>query len=210
MVDYCLNMARRFADVGRGVAAERDRKMPRGAVGGGDCGWLGQTAGWRQRRTGLRVRGGATGPRSHRHERRWRLAAEGQYAGSEDLTATAACEDGKQFLSACFPLGGRQAGASKGGGWALLVWKAATCRHGGQDGRLAATEGRRDPGGMADVAASGRLPGARCGVCFLAALCARRQHTRDRAGSDGWRAGVVNEGPCFSTDTAYLFSLERA
>ena len=71
---------------------------------------------------------------------------------------------------------GEEQGLKKGGGRAPLVWKAATCRHGGPSvaegyegrSRTAGLQGRRprDPGGLADVAASGRLLGAECEVRF--------------------------------------------
>ena len=74
-------------------------------------------------------------------------------------------------------LGGEEQGLKKGGGRALLVWKAATCRHGGPSvaegyggrSRTAGLHGRRhrDPGGMAGVAASGCLLGAECGTGLL-------------------------------------------
>ena len=38
---------------------------------------------------------------------------------------------------------GEEQGLKKGGGRALLVWKAATCRHGGQAGRLAGPKASR-------------------------------------------------------------------
>ena len=71
---------------------------------------------------------------------------------------------------------GEEQGLKKGGGRALSVWKAATCRHGGPSvaegyggrSRSAGLQGRRhrDPGGLADVAASGRLSGAESDVSF--------------------------------------------
>ena len=46
-------------------------------------------------------------------------------------------------------------------------------------------------------------------VAFWPRLAREDSNTRDRAGSDGWRVGVLNEGPRFSTDTALLSSCAR-
>jgi len=69
-----------------------------------------------------------------------------------------------------------------------LVQKAATCRHGSQGVRLAATVGRRDPVSMADVAASGRLSGAECGVRFPSS---EDGTLGIPPGSYGWRVGYM-------------------
>ena len=83
-------------------------------------------------------------------------------------------------------------GMNKGGGRAPRSGKAATCRDGGQDGRLAATEGRRDPGGMADVAASGRNWGHDSEFVFWPRLAREDNTLGIEQGSDGRWVGVFN------------------
>lgn len=71
-------MARRFAGVGRGGAAERDRKMPRGVAGRRD--WANAAGCW-LRRAGQPERGREIGLRSH--DRRRRHAAVSRDARSD-------------------------------------------------------------------------------------------------------------------------------
>jgi hypothetical protein len=84
-------------------------------------------------------------------------------------------------------------GPNKGGGRARWSRRAATCRHVRQDGRFVRGEdGGGDPGGMADVAASGRNRGHDLEFVFWPRLAREDNTLGIEPGSNGRWAGTVN------------------